>query len=183
MGQYLAVGLRLKAAVKKSELQHEKLSVEEVLAKLEKQFNLSELYDRMEKEEYYVYALKKEVLDQELVPFVEEFYTLRYTGDDLKYAQQALDELKELPDTSERLELLKEKSYQAYQVGEDMDSFNPDVFPPIRARIYSSNAILSLDGKIIMECYGDLFDFFTRAIRAMMPQFELSKALTVWIDG
>ena len=57
------------------------------------------------------------------------------------------------------------------------------VFPPMEIRVCSYNVILSIDGKIAMECYGRAFDFFSRCIAAQLQEFALSKALTVWIDG
>ena len=53
----------------------------------------------------------------------------------------------------------------------------------MKIRVCSDNAILSIDGKIAMECYGSLFDFFGRCIAAQLQEFALSRALTVWIDG
>ena len=50
-------------------------------------------------------------------------------------------------------------------------------------RVCSYNAILSIDGKIAMDCYGRVLDFFSRCIAAQLQEFALSKALTVWIDG
>ena len=58
-----------------------------------------------------------------------------------------------------------------------------DVFPPMEIRVCSNNAILSIDGKIAMDCYGRVLDFFSRCIAAQLQEFALSKALTVWIDG
>ena len=49
MGQYLAVGLRLKASVRK-EKQLDGKSVEEILGKVEYKYNLSEIYERREEE-------------------------------------------------------------------------------------------------------------------------------------
>ena len=80
MGQYLAVGLRLKATVSK-EKQPEGKSIEEILGKVEDKYNLSGIYERREEETYYEYSIKKEVLDKELVPLIEKFYALRYTKD------------------------------------------------------------------------------------------------------
>ena len=81
MGQYLAVGLHLKASVRK-EKQLDGKSVEEILGKVEDKYNLSEIYERREEETYYEYSIKKEVLDKELVPLIEKFYALRYTKDE-----------------------------------------------------------------------------------------------------
>lgn len=64
MGQYLAVGLRLKATVSK-EKQLEGKSIEEILGKVEDKYNLSGIYERREEETYYEYSIKKEVLDKD----------------------------------------------------------------------------------------------------------------------
>lgn len=182
MGQYLAVGLRLKASVSK-EKQLEGKSIEEILGKVEDKYNLSEIYERREEETYYEYSIKKEVLDKELVPLIEKFYALRYTKDERTDATNVIGALKALPDTSARLELLNDRRFQTYQAGDDMEYFYLDVFPPMKIRVCSCNAILSIDGKIAMECYGRVFDFFSRCIAAQLQEFALSKALTVWIDG
>lgn len=182
MGQYLAVGLRLKASVRK-EKQLDGKSVGEILGKVEDKYNLSEIYERREEETYYEYSIKKEVLDKELVPLIEKFYALRYTKGERTDAANVIETLKALPDTSARLELLNDRRYQTYQAGNDMDYFYIDVFPPMEIRVCSYNVILSIDGKIAMECYGRAFDFFSRCIAAQLQEFALSKALTVWIDG
>lgn len=182
MGQYLAVGLRLKTSVRKEKQLEGKL-VEEILGKVEDKYNLSEIYERREEETYYEYSIKKEVLDKELVPLIEKFYALRYTKGERTDAANVIETLKALPDTSARLELLNDRRYQTYQAGNDMDYFYIDVFPPMEIRVCSYNVILSIDGKIAMECYGRAFDFFSRCIAAQLQEFALSKALTVWIDG
>ena len=138
MGQYLAVGLRLKASVRK-EKQLDGKSVEEILGKVEDKYNLSEIYERREEETYYEYSIKKEVLDKELVPLIEKFYALRYTKDERTDAADVIEALKALPDTSARLELLNERRFQTYQAGDDMDYFYIDVFPPMEIRVCSNN--------------------------------------------
>ena len=182
MGQYLAVGLRLKASVRKDK-QLDSKSVGEILGKVEDKYNLSEIYERREEETYYEYSIKKEVLDKELVPLIEKFYALRYTKDERTDAADVIEALKALPDTSARLELLNERRFQTYQAGDDMDYFYIDAFPPMKILVCSYNAILSIDGKIAMECYGRVLDLFSRCIAAQLQDFALSKALTVWIDG
>lgn len=182
MGQYLAIGLRLKATVRK-EKQLDGKSVEEILGKVEDKYNLSEIYERREEETYYEYSIKKEVLDKELVPLIEKFYALRYTKDERTDAADVIEALNALPDTSSRLEMLNDRRFQTYQAGDDMDYFYLDVFSPMEIRVCSYNAILSIDGKIAMEYYGRVFDFFSRCIAAQLQEFALSRALTVWIDG
>ena len=122
MGQYLAVGLRLKASVRKDK-QLDSKSVGEILGKVEDKYNLSEIYERREEDTYYEYSIKKEVLDKELVPLIEKFYALRYTKEERTDAANIIEALKALPDTSARLELLNDRRVQTYQAGDDMDYF------------------------------------------------------------
>ena len=122
MGQYLAVGLRLKASVRKDK-QLDSKSVGEILGKVEDKYNLSEIYERREEETYYEYSIKKEVLDKELVPLIEKFYALRYTKEERTDAANIIEALKALPDTSARLELLNDRRFQTYQAGDDRDYF------------------------------------------------------------
>jgi len=41
--------------------------------------------------------------------------------------------------------------------------------------------LLSLAGKIMMECYDDMFAFFTRLIRERMASYKLADSLLVYI--
>jgi hypothetical protein len=43
--------------------------------------------------------------------------------------------------------------------------------------------ILSLDGKIIMECYDEIFHFFARLIKERLSKYRLANALLVYISG
>ena len=58
MGQYLAIGLRLMTSVRK-EQEFDEISVEDVLSKVENRYNLSDIYERSEKEKYYVIGRQK----------------------------------------------------------------------------------------------------------------------------
>lgn len=42
---------------------------------------------------------------------------------------------------------------------------------------------LSLDGKIIMECYNDVLEFFTKLIREKLGKYRLADAMVVEICG
>lgn len=186
MGQYLAIGLRINAAVRKEDVEkhrEEGRSADDILSLLEARYRLADIYERREKDDYYVYSLKRDLLDKEYVPFIEKFYALRYPGDEKLDSAAAAKELKGRADTCSRLALLEKKRFQTYQKGYDVDYFHPDKWCPGSICFHSYNAILSIDGKIIMECYADLFDFIRRSTAAQMPEFELAKALTVWIDG
>ena len=47
----------------------------------------------------------------------------------------------------------------------------------------AEQVILSLDGKIIMECYGELFEFFTTLIKDKLAKYKLADSIVVAISG
>lgn len=184
MGQYLAIGLRLKVAMNKKDLDNRQDGVtsDDVFSRIEKKCNLNEIYEKTEKENYFVYSLKEDILDKELIPFLRKFYSLRYPNDTDYGTARVIEELEKIQDTSSRLTILRERRYPTYQDGDEFDYYEiKGLWDSVR--ISCSNAILSLDGKIIMECYGDVFAFFRRCIISQMSEFKLAQALSVWIDG
>lgn len=185
MGQFLAIGLRLELAARKQDVaKHlEETPLEEVLKQIEEKYHLNDIYVRDDTDDYYVFKVKEELLDNELIPFLEKFYSLRYPADSDTDASDALQTLKDIDNTRDRMKLLSHKSFQTYQEGEEFDYCRIGGFWSNEVRVCSNNAILSLDGKILMECYGGVFDFFRRCIVAQMSDFKLAEALTVWIDG
>lgn len=185
MGQFLAIGPRLELAARKQDVaKHlEETPLEEVLKQIEEKYHLNDIYERADSDDYYVFKLKEDLLDSELISFLTKFYSLRYPSDSDIDSSDALDALKGIDNTRDRLELLTHKRYQNYQEGEDFDYCRIGNSWSNEVRICSKNAILSIDGKIFMECYGGVFDFFRRCIVAQMSDFKLAEALTVWIDG
>ena len=185
MGQFLAIGLRLELAARKQDVaKHlEKTTLEDVLKQVEEKYHLNDIYVRDDSDDYYVFKLKDELLDRELIPFLAKFYSLRYQSGSELDSPDVLDTLKRIDNTRDRLELLERKQFQTYQEGEDFDYCRINDQWSNKIHICSNNAILSIDGKIFMECYGDVFDFFRRCIVAQMSNFKIAEALTVWIDG
>lgn len=184
MGCFLAIGLRLTAAIRKKDIDYRQdgVTLENVLDRVADVCHLGDIYDMKEENDYFVYSLKKEILDEELMPFLKKFYSLRYPDAIEGDSSYALEDLEKLPDTTTRLAVLEKKSYQTYQEGDEFCYYDiKGLWDGVRLTCH--NAILSLDGKIIMECYGRVFNFFRRCIIAQMPEFKLSQALSVWIDG
>lgn len=180
----MAIGLRLTAAIRKKDIdnRHDGVTVEEVLNEIASKCCLGDIYDMTEEDDYIVYTMKKEILDEELMPFLKKFYSLRYAEGAKAESSYVLEDLEKLPDTATRLTVLEKKCYQSYQEGDEFVYYGiKGLWDDVRLSCH--NAILSIDGKIIMECYNDVFNFFRRCIVAQMPEYKLSQALSVWIDG
>lgn len=183
MGQFLMIALKLELGVKKDYIRKhvkEDRSEEYILNQMEKKLNL-ENYNRKEYDEYYGYELSKEILDSELMTFLKRFYDFRYAGGYNYKSDVVISKLEPLS-TDERLELLEERSYQCYQEDRKYDVFYLDNDSWSEIPYISKEMILSMDGKIIMECYGEILDFFKRCIISNFKDLKISSAIDVYIS-
>ena len=182
MGQFLVIGIatRIIANVNR---QRTKLTIEDLRKSLEKKFNQSGIYDVGEtKDGYVTLNLKPEVAEPEWEPLIKDFYKLRFLNELQEFVD--FEELKSGKGLQEWLELADKRKYECYQsVGiyygyeDKIDGWPRDISASM------CMVTLSLDGKIVMECYGSVLGFFTRLIREKLSKYRLSESLFVDICG
>lgn len=180
MGQYLFIGIatRISANVKKAE--EEFKSIENFKKQFELTFNRSGIYQMEEADGRIDLCLNPEVAEKEWLRFLESFYQLRYIGDHRQ--DEIVKELSKTDNLQEWLDLADEKRYECYQ-SDFLQYFlmeNPDS-PYRNLYVNLDLVLLSIDGKIIMEGYNELFAFFTRIIREKLADFRLADSLFVYI--
>lgn len=184
MGQFLCIGLFTEFAINKEEIKKFNLTVEEVIhwAEQEEVF-CKELYMRNDTDEYVLLTLDPVLVRQNLLPFLEDFYRMRYPSGSCDYeSEAALSALSE-SDPNEWFAIANKKKFQSYQT----DSYYTDYvkvnnsFRPLT--IKGIPIILSMDGKIQMECYDGIFQFFTKCIQEQLKNHPLSKAIKVYISA
>jgi hypothetical protein len=75
------------------------------------------------------------------------------------------------------------EAFQANDYGETYTLSVPDKNRSIDIDMNEQSIILALEGKISMECYGQLFSFFQTAIQHQFQDFKLGTTLRVFITG
>lgn len=183
MGQYLIIGLKLEACVYKDRINKhvsERRTKADILAELEDTLRLGSEYDRKEEEDRYTYSLKQEICDKELLPFLKHFYDLRYNGAN-RESDVVLEKLSALS-PQERLNLLELKQFECFQEDEKTHYCYLDNCGWFEIPVYTRKILLSMDGKIIMEYYNGILDFFRRCITKQLEDFRLAKALDVYLS-
>ena len=184
MGQYLAIGIASAIGVDKQKAEKEFKGLDYFKNAFEKEFNQRGIYQLNETETFIQFDLKPEIAQKEWEEFIQSFYELRYNSDDLypEHSNEALEEIGNEHDLQGWLNLAKERRFECYQMTElyyyPMD--NPLSFDGY-SYVGMDMVVLSLDGKIFMECYGSLFDFLTRIIREKLSRFSLSDSLFLYI--
>lgn len=183
MGQYLTIGLVTKIAVDKEQAKaKDSATPEEVKAAMQEAYNQSGIYIMEETEDEVRLLLSPEVAEAEIKDLLADFYRLRY-GEYDKW-QKELEEIKKRHSLDEWIELANGSHSTKFQLDHNVWMSTPFY----RGWSYSlptnaSQIVLSSDGKILMECYGRLFMFFTRLIRERLSKYRLANALFVSISG
>lgn len=182
MGQYLVIGIvtKISASVK---YQRFRMKTEDLRSSLEKQFNKSGIYDVSEEGDYVVLKLKPEVAEPDWEMMIRDFYEICYQDD--KHRCLDFEKAKGLSTLEEWLELADRKEHQGYQTVDQYCYGYRDEINGWNQYIETSQWLvgLSLDGKIVMECYDGILDFFTRLIREKLSKYRLSESLSVQICG
>lgn len=175
MGCFLAIGIATRMVADKERYARAFKGVEGLKAAMEQQFNSSGIYQMIETESKVVLELKPEVAEKEWIDFIRAFYDIRYT--DYEERDMILEELSQKDNLRDWYEIAACKKYEGYQA---IDFY----FYPLEGSssfyhpyVFMDMVILSLDGKIMMECYWSLFEFFTRIIREKLSNYRLADSL------
>ena len=185
MGQYLTIGIATKICISKERAKRETSSAtpEKIRETLEACYNKSGIYTVEENESYVYLSLRPDVAEPELLDMLQDFYAIRYAGRVGRTAQ-LMEELKSHTRWEEWMEIAKDKRYECFQDDQYVVTSTPYKGGWTNSLTTSvEQIILSLDGKIIMECWGSLFDFFTRLIRERLSKYRLADSLMVEISG
>lgn len=184
MGQYLTIGIVTEFSVSKERARREVSATdEEIRDTLQKCHNQSGIYLLNEDEGRVWLSLNPEVAKLEWVDFIQAFYELRYP-EQQRLRMVDMHEVSKRNTLEEWLELANEKQYQGFQLDDYANCSTP--FLKGWKKSLDTNVeqiILSIDGKIIMECYYDLFSFMTRILRERLSAFQLSNSLLISISG
>ena len=118
-----------------------------------------------------------------MINFLQDFYEMRYSKE-IEERTIGMETIKSMTSMDEWLRYAKTNSCYCFQFDEFVHIDTP--YPGGWTHSLEASAeqiILSLDGKIIMECYGELFKFFTKLIKERLSKYKLAESLMVAISG
>ena len=182
MGQYLVIGIATRLCISKEKARSRASATPEQIAEaMQKYFNQGGIYRLEEDENYISLKLDPAIAEEEMIGFLEDFYSLRYAGDRIP---ADMDEIRKRNSLDEWIELAEQKHHEAFQMDKYGWVYTP--FPGGWPGYLTTSAdliLLSINGKIIMETYGTLFDFLTNLIRERLSRYRLADSLQICISG
>ena len=138
----------------------------------------SAAYRSLEMGDTMRYELRSDLLQRELSDLLRAFYDDFYGSDDDE-TPAILARLRTCATTAEVLEVAERKSFYHFQAGLPQTAYFRAGWEEVTVRYQP--IFLTLEGKIIMETYGEHFDYFTESMRLRYADFSLARALRVAI--
>ena len=184
MGLYLTIGILTRIKISKDWARKQASATpEDVKKTLLEHYNQKGIYNLVEDDYYVSLKLKPEIAEPEMIDFLHDFYEMRYSKEKMRVYTN-MEDIKQRKTLDEWLEYAKAKKNFAFQFDEFIHLYTP--YPRGWSQSLDTSGeqiILSLDGKIIMECYGELFSFFTKLIKDKLSKYKLAESLKVAISG
>jgi len=187
MGRFLSIGLAHEIVTSHGEIRKKNISKEELRQEIEQAMLFDmQLYDETETDKDLVFTLKNQVLERDLIPFLEVLYPTVYKNRNHDEYLKLLQELRTTPYTK-WIGLAEKKSNYAFQLDEYGESqyisFSTKNFrPTIRLDIKTLMLYMG-GGKIITEGIDDLLDFFKHCIVETFKEHPIAKSMHVYITG
>lgn len=159
MGTYLCCGIAKRITVEK-----ERKTKEEILERLKESIDLDIYEEPIENERFLMLEIKKEILENYAIDFIEEQLKIgkQNTTDD-RYNRMEIWDLKGKK-YEELIDIAKNHECIQFELIEGCIFANDISYIAKGLRIYADVIIYSSDGKIIMECYNEIFRYFRNLI-------------------
>jgi hypothetical protein len=180
MGQYLAIGIVTSFSISKKQVNRSNLSLKKLSSILKNDLYYNpQIYDVADSDDYYTFSLKNDIFETQLIGMLEAIYPRIYA--DKSYYTTVLDKLRN-SEPSAWIEMANYKCAEAFQE----DRYAMDEYfskGNIRLCLNTKCILLSMEGKIIMEEYGDQFRFMKYTMAQAFKKFSLASALRIYITG
>ena len=178
MGQYLITGIVYRICLGRDRGEKH---LPQVMTELNNVINLNK-YTYSETKHYYLWEIKEEHLIEDLVPFLKEQYMMYDSS--VKHTQviEALSLLQTGKEVKEYVEQCKSQEYTFILDKELLDYVDVGGFGRFAEVRYELIRIF-LDGKILMECYNNIFRYITKAIQLQKEKYRIADCVRVMITS
>ena len=179
MGRYLGIGIVTEVSTNTHEAIKALSGEDAAKGYLNRRFNPTGLYDFSDNGSYN-FTLKRDIVRREWIDVLKAFYPMRYPG--WKDDTNVIGSLQALDDPEKWL--AKETVSGHHTQYAKLFYYDVTCHDFGRRIISQVDMIcLSLDGKILMETYDGVMEFFTSLVRERLSGFQLRDAFKVNVVG
>ncbi len=184
MGTYLTTGIVQDIIIEKRQIRYKDITIDIINARLKEEINLDH-YDYTEDSDGYYWKIKPKMLEGNLVEFLDTQFQM-YEGKKDSHMQKALEEIAKAKTGNEILNLAASNELINFQlvdqIMEHIRVIRSNGFDE-HVRIYYNVISYFMDGKIIMECYANIFKYFELNIRLQKDKYPIVDCVKIMITG
>lgn len=184
MGTYLVTGIVQEIAIDKRRIKYSDISIDNIIQQLKKELNLN-CYNHNEDQDGYYWKIKPEVLEGDLAGFIDTQFQM-YTSKKDSDMQKVIEILKKTTNVAQILELASNRDLVHFQlvnnIIEHIKVVRDNGFD-VNFMVYYSLIAYFLDGKIIMECYGNILRYLEYNIRLQKNKYAIVDCVKVMITS
>ena len=180
MGTYIQVGVCTDVTIYRAALAKVNLAAEDAVRRLSIEFADMSGFIAQEDDDELRWTLPRALIEEGLVPFLRAQYALfgHHAPDD---SEAILAQIAEAGSYDRILALAKGRSmpeFQASTMGEVLSLGLSRHQLPVRAKVL----VYLIEGKALMEDYGQLFAYVEALIRMQRSQFPIAAAVKVFLE-
>jgi hypothetical protein len=182
MGTYLATGIVQDIVIDKRDIRFKDITAVIIQKHLTKELDIN-YYNFSEDSDQYCWKIKPEIFESELVEFLRSQFAM-YKDIQDESMKKTLAQLAIVKTGSEILSLASSRNLVNFQLLEPITHYIRVVRDNgFDEAIDVSYKLISyfLNGKIIMECYNSIFNYFERNIRLQAEKYPLVNCIKVMI--
>lgn len=189
MGQDLGVGIPTKITIRRKDITSEKADLACIKRGLEDVLDIGSYDFTQDSDQYYLWKIKPELLNANF----KEFYAELMQDYDKKLTKQEIELISKSDAIGqELLDIAHNDGLFNFYTTDGVDEIIHlhDIEGNEINNGYNNSLDINLEflvfcseGKIMMECYGQLFSFFEQNLRKQYVQYPASKCLKILIFG
>ncbi|MGV8948906.1 MAG: hypothetical protein ACOH2E_06040 [Candidatus Paracaedibacter sp.] len=190
MGTYLATGIVEKIIIPERDLvsrkyaSKDKFSMENIVESLQKELDL-DCYVFGEDKGSNFWEIKPEILEGNFIEFLETQFKMY---NEKKNINELIEKIRDAQTGENIIKLAKNQNERLYDfqmmdyILDSIPVLHPNGFPDYISVNYHMITFF-MDGKIIMECYGNILHYFEQVIRLQKEKYPVVKCVKVMIAG
>jgi hypothetical protein len=183
MGTYLVNGIVKDIAIPKKHIRYKDIPIDNIIISLQNEVNL-DYYNFSEDTDGYYWEIQPKILEGNLTDFLATQFEM-YKAKNDEYREAAILKIREATSGQDIINLACSRKLVRFQLVDnlikylsvDVVGFDNDVMT------YFSMMTYFMDGKIIMECYGNILRYFERVIRLQRNQYPIVDCVKVMITS
>lgn len=182
MGEFLSIGICTDLFIEKKPINSYDLKKNDLETIFSKVIDI-EKYKFGENEKYFYWDIKEEYLTSEnIINLMKELFKDYSTDPEREgYYNKIYETLSNLKTSDELIKYAKEKPYQQFQMAQYREYKDFNIKFDRGGYYYCDLIIFTLDGKILMECYGQLLRFIEKILRDRYSNNDLAGCIKFMI--